>query len=182
MKAVVLYESMFGNTRLIAEAIRSGLAELAETTLINVNAVTRSDIDAADLMVIGGPTHVHGMSRESTRAEAVKWTSDPKKALTLEPEAPGKGIREWLETTSVSPLFAAFATRADIPILLSGNVAAQIEHAMRAKATRRVVPGETFFVTKDNRLKANEITRARAWGKLIAGEASRHTATGPHTQ
>ncbi len=60
---------------------------------------------------------------------------DPKKTLTLGPEAPGQGIREWLDTTSASPLFAAVAIRADIPILLSGNVAAQIEHALKATVT-----------------------------------------------
>lgn len=180
MKAVVLYESMFGNTRLIAEAIRAGLAELGEATSININVASRSDIDTADVMVIGGPTHVHGMTRASTRAEAVKWAADPEKNLTLEPEASGFGIREWLDTTNVAPLFAAFATRADGPILLSGNAAAQIERAMKPKGIRRVVPGENFLVTKANRLQDEETTRAREWGRLIARETASLLATQSH--
>lgn len=132
MKAIVLYESMFGNTRLIAEA--------------------------------------------------VKWAADPEKAVTLEPEAPGRGVRHWLNTTSVAPLFAAFATRADIPILLSGNAAAQIERAMKTKVTRRVVPGENFLVTKGNRLQDDEATRAGEWGRLVAREAFRLIETESHTR
>ena len=75
MKAVVFYESVFDDTRVIAEAIRSGLTEFG-------------DIKAADLMVIGRPTHVHGMSREHTRPEAVKWAAGPEKARTLETTHP----------------------------------------------------------------------------------------------
>lgn len=49
-------------------------------------------------------------------------------------------------------------------------------------ATRRVVPGENFLVTKDNLLKDDETTRAREWGRIIARDASSLIAIGSHTQ
>ncbi|MGD8194601.1 flavodoxin family protein [Herbiconiux sp. P18] len=174
MRAVVLYESMFGNTRQIAEAIADGLADHGEVAVININRIALGDVETAGLMVVGGPTHVHGMSRGSTRAEAVTWALDPAKHLTLEPEAPGRGIRDWLQdpATVVAPLFAAFATRGNVPVILSGNAAVQIDKALHRRATRRVVPSENFIVTNDNHLLGEEIVRARGWGCRVGKAAS----------
>jgi hypothetical protein len=179
MKALVIYESMFGNTRAIAEAVRDGLATHATVDLANVNQLDMEDAGHADLMVVGGPTHVHGMTRARTREEAVTWTTDPSKHLTLEPDAPGRGIRDWSDDpmTVVAPMFAAFATRADVPILLSGNAAAQIDRALRHRGSRRVAESENFLVTKENRLQDDELDRARAWGESLAVQASRLLTT-----
>ena len=71
MKAVVVYESMFGNTRQIAEAIAAGLAESADVAAVEVSEATAEAAEAADLLVAGGPTHAFSMSRPSTRSDAV---------------------------------------------------------------------------------------------------------------
>lgn len=180
MRAVVVYESMFGNTRQIAEAIADGLADGHEVSVVDVNRVCVDDVATADLMVIGGPTHVHGMSRESTRAEAARWALDPDRGLALEPGAPGRGIRDWIHdpATVVAALFAAFATRADLPIIVSGNAAAQIDRAVRHRATRPVVLPENFVVTKENRLRDDEVARARGWGCRVGREATRAASDG----
>jgi flavodoxin len=73
MRAVIVYESMFGNTRHIADAIGSGLIEEAEGCVVSVVPIGQADraqIDDADLIVVGGPTHVHGMTSDSTRKSA----------------------------------------------------------------------------------------------------------------
>ena len=165
MRAIVVYESMFGNTRQIADAIGKGMAELHDVRIINVNLVKPEDTESADLVVVGGPTHVHGMSRPNTREEAEKWTRDPLKKLQMESGAPGRGIREWLDdrATKVPTLFAGFATRIDVPIILSGNAAAQIDRVLHRRAAR-LVDAENFLVTKDSHLGDHEIDRARAWG------------------
>lgn len=54
---------------------------------------TRGLIADADLVVAGGPTHVHGISRGATRRAAAKQDG----GLTLDPDAGGPGIRDWLE-------------------------------------------------------------------------------------
>ncbi len=70
MRAVVVYESMYGNTHHVAEAIGSGLAEGFDVAVVPVAEAGQEMIDDADLVIVGGPTHAHGMSRESTRQEA----------------------------------------------------------------------------------------------------------------
>ncbi|MCS5718138.1 flavodoxin domain-containing protein [Herbiconiux sp. CPCC 205763] len=178
MRAVVVYESMFGNTRQIAEAIADGLRERAEVTVVDVNRVSPVDVASVDLMIVGGPTHVHGMTRANTRAEAEKWTLDPAKNLTLEPGAPGRGIRDWVYDPAavVAPLFAAFATRADLPVIIGGNAATQIDRALHHRATRRLLPAENFLVSKNNILLFEEADRAREWGILIGATATARLA------
>ncbi|MCU1479378.1 MAG: hypothetical protein JWQ19_164 [Subtercola sp.] len=184
MKAVVVYESMFGNTRQIADAIADGLADANEVTVFNVNRVTPADLEFADLVVVGGPTHVHGMSRASSRAEAVKWADDPLKHVTLEPDAPGLGIREWIAdpATVLAPLFAAFSTHADVLTILSGSAAAQIDRSARHRASRRVSAPQNFAVTKSDQLRDDDLILARTWGIIIGKEASQLLVTPASTQ
>ena len=177
MRAIVVYESMFGNTRQIADAIAVGLADAAEVTVVNVNHVESEDVESADLVLVGGPTHVHGMSRPSTRAEAEKWTLDPAKKVSLESGAPGRGIREWLDNEVIVPKnFATFATRVDWPIAVSGNAAAQIDRELHRRGSHRLMAAENFVVTKDSELGDGEIDRAKAWGTEV-GEALSDTSS-----
>ena len=88
MKALVVYESMFGNTEQIAQAVAAGLGESVEVQLVEVtDAPTEADSEVA-LIVAGGPTHAFSMSRENTRADAIS-----KGAPEGEQEF---GLREWL--------------------------------------------------------------------------------------
>ena len=72
MRAVIVYESMFGSTKKVAEAIAGGLADGAEVSVVPVTSAGAHTLDGADLVVVGGPTHTHGMSRPSTRKVAGK--------------------------------------------------------------------------------------------------------------
>ena len=64
MNALVVYESMFGNTEQIARAIADGLSESVEVQVAEVaNAPTEPDPDTA-LIVAGGPTHAFSMPDE----------------------------------------------------------------------------------------------------------------------
>ena len=71
MRALIIYESMYGNTHAIAAAIARGLEPGNEVTVVPVAGATPELLDGADLIVAGGPTHVHGMSRAATRRSAV---------------------------------------------------------------------------------------------------------------
>jgi len=72
MRAVVVYESMYGNTHLIADAIGAGLRSAFDVTVVPVAEAGPAVLAGADLVVVGGPTHIHGMSRASTRKAAVE--------------------------------------------------------------------------------------------------------------
>ena len=66
VRAVVIYESMYGNTHLVADAIAVGLRAAAfDITIVPVSQAGPAVLADADLVVVGGPTHVHGMSRAS---------------------------------------------------------------------------------------------------------------------
>jgi hypothetical protein len=171
MKAVVVYESMFGSTREVAHAIAEGLSTAASVSVVNVNQAEPAALTGIDLLVVGAPTHVHGLSRPESRAEAVEWTKDESgRNLRLEPEAPGIGIREWLPAIdpAVTGSFAAFDTRADFPRLLSGAASHAIDKALRKHGLRHVTPPASFLVTAGGHVGPGELDRARVWGEEVA--------------
>ena len=175
MDAVIVYESMFGATRQIAEALARGMGSSVTATVVNVNHAGTS-FPTADIVLVGGPTHVHGMSRPQTRDEAAAWTRDPDRHLSLEPGAPGIGIREWIEAlTGPVGRFLAFDTRVDASRLLSGSAATHIQKALR-RAGGEPVGEEQSFRVHDNTLDAGELARAEQVG---ADLASRLAGTAP---
>jgi hypothetical protein len=89
MRALVVYESMFGNTQVIANAIADGLAGRMRVDTVEVGVAPASIGDDVGLLVVGGPTHAFGMSRQGTRQDAAK---QGKEGLV----STGIGIREWL--------------------------------------------------------------------------------------
>jgi len=169
MRITVIFESMFGTTRAVAAAVAEGLQPWGTVTLLTVNdAASQDAASTADALVVGGPTHVHGMSRPASRAEARSWADDPAKNVTLEPDAPGTGVREWMTTLRTVPThIAAFDTRIDIAHILSGRASTRIEHALTHRGAHALVPAESFLVSKQNVLERDELPRARAWGDSV---------------
>ncbi|MFW9800759.1 MAG: flavodoxin family protein [Candidatus Thorarchaeota archaeon] len=63
-KALVLYHSLFGNTRAVAESLVKGLeASDVEVDCLSILDVDISLIPSYDLLVVGGPTHILRMSK-----------------------------------------------------------------------------------------------------------------------
>ena len=87
MKSVVIYESLYGNTHLIADAIASGLSAYGEVEVLPVAAADRARVAEADLVVVGGPTHMHGTSGTRTREAAIAGADKPGSGLHLDPDA-----------------------------------------------------------------------------------------------
>ena len=94
MHAVVIYESMYGNTHTIAEAIGRGLAPENHVTVVPVAEATPELLSEADLVVAGGPTHIHGMSGTRSRQAAADAAHKDGSGLTLEPHAQRPGLRD----------------------------------------------------------------------------------------
>ncbi len=69
MDALVVVESVFGNTRAVAEAIAAGLADRMTVRVVDV-ADAPTAVTGLDLLVVGGPTHAFGMSWSATRRSA----------------------------------------------------------------------------------------------------------------
>jgi hypothetical protein len=169
MRAVVVYESMYGNTHLIADAIGAGLRTALDVRVIPV-AQARPEVFAdADLVVVGGPTHVHGMSRASTRKAAVEAASKPVGGLKVEPDALGPGLREWFGWLGRCPVrAAAFDTRVHGPAALTGRAAKGANRLLHEHGFNVIAEPESFLVTKQDRLEPQEQDRARDWGARLA--------------
>jgi hypothetical protein len=179
MRAVVVYESMFGDTRQIAEAIGDGLGLEFEATVVAVNQVAAGQLVGTDLLVVGGPTHVRGLSRPKTRAGAVDQAAQPESGIVLEPGAAGPGLREWFSTLTDPPArAAAFDTRVQMSPLVTGRAAPKIARSLQRSGCQLVAEAESFLVTtKQPTLVAGERDRARAWGETLAA----NTLTELHT-
>lgn len=173
MRAVVVYESMYGNTDQIAHAVGKGLETRFDVTVVPVEEATKELIDHADLVVVGGPTHAHSMSRESTRKAAVEAAQKPDSELTLDPDAEGPGLRDWFEDMGKRTAnAAAFDTRLHLAAALTGRASKGISKRLRHHGYREIVPPESFFVTKETHLEPDEETRAVAWGETLAKKAA----------
>ncbi|MFA5882668.1 MAG: flavodoxin domain-containing protein [Acidimicrobiia bacterium] len=173
MKAIVVYESMYGNTHLIADAVAAGMADLGEVVVVPVGGATPDTLADADLVVVGGPTHVHGMSSAMSRKGAVEDAAKPEKGLELDPDAEGPGLRDWFDEVGTLPaMAAAFDTRMPGPPALTGRACKGIAKRLHHHGCRMVAEPMSFLVTKDNHLADDEDAHARQWGADLAARCA----------
>ena len=166
---MIVYESMFGNTHRIAVAIAEGMGPGSSVEVVGVNSERVDAIGEVDLVIIGAPTHAHSLSTQSSRKEAEEWAADPERNLQLDPQAQGRGVREWLDSQPPLPhLYAAFDTRADMIRLFTGAASTAIARVLGRRRTEAIVPAESFAVSMHNELAHGEEDRAREWGQRIA--------------
>lgn len=165
MRAVVVYESMFGNTKQIAGAIAKGVSTAMEVDVVDVGDAPTTIGSDIDLVVAGGPTHAFGLSRPGTRKSAADQGAD----ISVTEKV---GIREWL--TSLPParagqLAAAFDTHTGRPRWLPGSAARGAAARLRSIGYRLVAPPRSFFVTgTTGPLIGGELDRAYQWGEQLA--------------
>lgn len=161
MKVLVVFETMFGNTKQIAEAVAAGLSATTDVTTVDVTSAPVAVPADVEALVLGGPTHVFTMSRRSTREQAVRRGAPAS-------DAP-RGIREWLESLPDGPrpfFFAAFDTRTDM-VLVPG-AASRSATRMARKRGYHVLEPESFYVQGyEGPLVDGEVERARRWGEEL---------------
>lgn len=169
MDCVVVYETMWGNTRLIAEAIADALDT---DRVVPVHAAT-GGVGRADLLVVGGPTHARGMTTSLTRRMAVQAASESSRPLDPE-SALGQGLRAWLrEIPEVQGQYAiAFDLRRDRSPLFAGSAARSIARRLRDRGYH-VAGTASFFVDgSDGPLKPGELERAQDWAVALGGRVT----------
>lgn len=161
MRALVVVESVFGNTRGVADAVAAGLGGRMDVRTVDVGTAP-VDLGGIDLLVVGGPTHAFGMTRPSTRRSASEQSAGSVPAAET-------GLREWLERLADGTCpAAAFDTRTDRP-RLPGSAAGAAARRLRRAGHRLVVRPETFRVTgTQGPLLDGEQARARRWGEELA--------------
>lgn len=144
MKVLIVYDSLFGNTQKVAQAISQALGE--EGKISKIGEINFSELMGFDLLILGSPTH--GGFPTPAFQEFLKG---------IPPEAiRGKG-------------FATFDTRATAFIArVFGYASKRIAGVLTSKGGTQVIPPEGFYVLgKTGPLKEGELGRALEWGKRI---------------
>jgi hypothetical protein len=166
-RAMVVFESMFGNTEHVAHGVARGLEAAGVPTRVSDVTATRAEIPpTVDLLVVGAPTHAFSLSRPKTRIEAVRQGADEAKVAT--------GLREWLETVSPPDRrvhVAVYDTRVKkvrrMPAA-AGPSAARLAKRRGFAAVDRPIA----FLVDDMQgpLVEGEAERATSWGTSLAAE------------
>jgi hypothetical protein len=172
VRAVVVVESLFGNTYSIAEAVAEGLR--AGHPSVAANVVRVADLAPgpqveADMLIVGAPTHWFGVPSERTLRQYLKSadldTGRTRLGTPLDPSAGGPRVRDWLLTLRHVSERSATAFDARLARPLSGGAAPKISRALASHGYRLVLPPEGFLVTgMEGPLPSGELERARAWG------------------
>ena len=177
MRALVVYESMYGNTHTVAGYIADGLRPTFDVEVVAVGEATAERIADADLVVVGGPTHAHGMSTHATRDAAVAAAEKDGAELEVDAAAMGPGLREWFHGLGEpgaehhglrTAHAAAFDTRFDMPPAITGRAGRGIGRRLRRHGFELADGPESFFVDKQNHLREGEAERAIHWGAALA--------------
>ena len=156
MYAIVVYESHWGNTAAIAKAIAEGIGEGARA--MPTSEATPALVEAADLVVAGGPVNMLGLPTEHVR-EVI--ASDPKHPTP--PDLSHPSLRTWLDALpSRRAASASFETRVKWS---PGGATGAIERGFKKAGYRSIAKGQKFVVTGTyGPLREGELERARAWG------------------
>ena len=173
MKAVVVYESMYGNTHLVADAIAGGIRD------ITGDEVVVAPVDQADAeLLVGTPSSSSSAARPMSTACRVRApgtrrsrpTEQEGSDLTLDPDAEGPGLREWFDALGDLATVARgvrHPARRDRPSF-TGRASKGIGKRLRKHGCALVVAPESFLVTKQNHLVDDEAHHAHDWGAWVA--------------
>lgn len=153
MNALVIHDSLFGNTARVAEAIAAALREGGSAESASTAEVGPGKLLDADLLVVGGPTQHHSASPV---------------------------MRDWLDNVVRADvedkLVAAFDTRYEMHPWVSGSAARFIAQRLRKMGALLIAPAESFFVLdREGPLKADELERAASWGQTLLHEYQART-------
>ena len=164
-RALVVFESVFGDAKQIALAIAEGLATRLPVDVVAArDAPTQVSADVR-MLVVGGPTHAFGMPKEATRQGAIEQYGADIPDTTF-------GLHEWLDAVQLPRQLnaAAFDTRMDHPKLITklDHAAKTEEKLLRQLGATLAAPAEHFVVTEPKGpLADGEEGRARQWGAAL---------------
>lgn len=165
MTAWIVVESMYGNTRKVADVVADGLRERMPVEVVDVNDAHLVVPDDVTLVVVAGPTHMLGMSRPRTRHEA-------KKAVAY--DEGGTGIRDWLEVASMRSGLPAAAFDTKVDRLTAGSAANAASRRLRRLGCTVIAKPRSFFVEgTEGPLLSGEVEHARQYASELISDLER---------
>jgi flavodoxin I len=146
MKVLIVYDSVYGNTEKITQAMAEAIATSGEAKLLRAGEANPPELESIELLIVGSPTH------------GGRPTPAVQDFLNVVAEQSLKGIK-----------VAAFDTRATSKFAkIFGNAAGRIARHLTKKGGVLVGSPQGFLVTgTKGPLKEGELERAAAWTKGI---------------
>jgi flavodoxin I len=146
MKALIVYDSVYGNTEKIARAIAEAISPSGEVKVVQAGEASPSELESIDLLIVGSPTH------------GGRPTPAIQDLINKMPQPSLQGIN-----------VAAFDTRIPTKLVrVFGYAAGRIAGNLKKKGGTLVASPEGFFVTASKGpLKEGELERAAGWAKGI---------------
>jgi flavodoxin len=146
MKTLVVYDSLYGNTKAIAQAIGDALP--GEVEVLHVSEAEASGLEAYDLLVVGAPTH------------------------GAKPSPDMQGFLDQIQAPALEGVkVAGFDTRMTNKLITMFGVAAhKIAKALQQKGGIPAGKPEGFYVRGgEGPLRDGEVERAARWAERLVG-------------
>lgn len=153
MKVLIIYDSMFGNTEQVAQAMATVLSTQVEVSACRVGDVQPEAFADLDLLIVGSPT------------QGFQPTAATKKLLDNVPAQGLKGVKVAAFDTriAIEDVGSRFLT---VMVNLFGYAAKPIANRLQKKGGTLVMLPEGFIVNgKEGPLKEGELARAADWAK-----------------
>ena len=147
MKTLVIYDSLYGNTKAVAQAVGNALA--GEVDVRHIGRADATSLKSYNLLVVGAPTH-GGRPSEDVQAFFDQAPPDAFAGLNV----------------------AAFDTRLTARwVRIFGFAAPKMGDRLQQLGGTLVAPPAGFFVKgRRGPLKEGEVERAAAWAKSLVRE------------
>jgi len=161
LRAIVVYESHWGNTAAVARAIAEGFGPGAKA--LSTAEATQAAVASADLIVAGAPLMGFRLPTERTLKDLGAKAGKNRVAPDLSLPA----LRSWLEALpQANGRSAAFETRLR---LSPGGAAKAIARRLEKAGYAPVAKPQRFFVKGTyGPLRDGELERAKAWGAELS--------------
>ena len=157
MKALVVYDSFFGNTEQIAQAIGNALGSPEDVEILRVGDVKPEQFTGLELLIVGSPTR--GFKPTPAISNLLK-------------SIPGNGLKG-VKVAAFDTRFTVEEIKSSVfilPLLVNifGYAAKPISDRLQKKGGELIIPPEGFFVDgTEGPLKEGELERAADWTEQI---------------
>jgi len=155
MKAIIVYDSVFGNTEKVAKAIGYSIGSQENAEVVRVNDMKLEKLQGINLLIVGSPTR----SFKPTRAIVDFLISIPVNYL--------KGVSVAAFDTRISTTDVNSRMLNGL-VKIFGYAAKPIADKLQKKGGNLIATTEGFFVKdSEGSLKEGEIERASEWAKSL---------------
>ena len=158
MKCLILYDSQFGNTEKIAQAIARGLSDQNDIQMLRVSATNAGQLTGLDILVAGSPTQ----GFRPTKGTSALLKSLSKNAL--------QGVKvAAFDTRFTEEKIKESARFLPALVKMFGYAAEPIAEQLVARGGKLILPAEGFFVgDTEGPILEGELERAEAWGRKLS--------------